>query len=33
VWNHLAAQVADFLAAQAEITDAIGAVREVYYGA
>ena len=33
VRNHLAGQVADLLAAQAEVTDAVGAVGEVYYGA
>ena len=33
VGNHLAAQVADLLAAQAQVTDAVGAVGEVYYGA
>jgi hypothetical protein len=33
VWNHLAAEVADFLAAQAEVADAVGAVGEVDDGA
>jgi len=33
VWNHLAAKIADLLAAQTEVADAVGAVGEVYYGA
>lgn len=33
VRDHLAAQVADLLTAQAQVADAVGAVGEVYYGA
>jgi len=33
VWDHLAAEVADLLAAEAEVADAVGAVGEVYDGA